>query len=176
MSVHDLSDFLRERAKALNLSAKVIVQKAGISRQTWYRLINAQVKKARLETLERVANVLQVSLVELSYLYTKQQQLQQEALISIVHITNNHPFVDVVSIPSDALVHKEEVFEKQWKITNKSPSYWINRRLVCVDDEIDIRLKPHNSLLYAVEHKQGLTSRCNTAHCCWRDHYGVNAV
>jgi len=157
MSATDLSNFLRQRAKTMGLSAITIAQKAGISRQTWYRLINSNVKKARIETLERVADVLQVSLVELSYLYTKQQKLQQEPLISILHISDQYPFIKLVSTPDNALVNKEEPFEKQWQLINKGQSHWINRRLICIDADINVSLKKaNNHCLPLVKNKKGL--------------------
>ena len=157
MSAIDLSNFLRQRAKTMGFSAITVSQKAGISRQTWYRLINANVKKAKIETLKRVADVLQVSLTELSYLYTKHQKLQQYPLISILHIGDHYPFITMMNTLTDTLVNKEEVFEKQWVITNKGKSHWINRRLICVDEELIVCLKQGNdSGLQTVKHKKGL--------------------
>ncbi len=163
MSATDLSTFLRQRAKTMGLSAIVIAKKAGISRQTWYRLINSDVKKARLETLERVAEVLQVHLVELSALYTQQQTLQKVPLVSIVHISEQYPFIKIMSAPDNTLVNKEESFEKKWQLTNKGQSHWINRRLICMDEHVNISLKKANDhQLRLVKNKQGLKPEQHT--------------
>jgi transcriptional regulator with XRE-family HTH domain len=165
MSAADLSNFLRQRAKTMGLSAIAISKKAGISRQTWYRLVNSNVKKARIETLERVAGVLQVDLVELSYLYTKQQKLQEAPLISILHISDDYPFIKIISRPDNALVNKEESFEKQWQLTNKGQSHWINRRLICLDENVNVSPKKANDHhLHLVKNKQGLRPQEHTIH------------
>lgn len=158
MSAIDLSSFLRERTTSLGLSAMDVVKKTGISRQTWYRLVNGNVKKLRLDTLECVADVLQVNAVELSYLYAKKQNLQQKSLISTVHISDYYPFITLINTSADALVNKEEAFEKKWRIINKGQSHWVNRYFVCVDEAIGLSLKTTNTYdLQPVKPKDGLT-------------------
>ena len=156
MSASDLSDFLHKRAKELNLTALLIAKKARISRQTWYRLLNAEVKHLRIETLERIADVLQVSLIELSYLYTKQQNFRQKPLISTVNIHDNPPFIIKTKDHFDKLVNKQEQFTNEWHITNKSHHYWVNRRLVCIDEVFEIRLRKNHTRLCSGKHYGGL--------------------
>lgn len=144
MSAIELSNFLKQRANALNFSVTAISKKAGISRQTWYRLINADIKQIRIETLNRVAEALQVSLNDLSYFYIKKQNLQKKQLFKTIYISDNYPFIKEQTTSLDVLVGEEEVFEQQWKIVNKGKSHWINRRLVCVDEVFSIFVKNTN--------------------------------
>lgn len=156
MSATDLSHFLNARAKALKLPATVVSKRAGISRQTWYRLIKADIKHIRLETLVRIADVLQVSLVDLSHVYIKQQKLREEALISKVHIDNTYPFIKS-RMPLDVLLNEDEVFEKKWEVVNASNTYWVERRLVCVDERFEVRRKSKDTCLRTGRHYGGLT-------------------
>lgn len=142
MSAIDLSHFLHKRAKALNLSAAVIANKAGISRQTWYRLINADVQQARISTLMRVANTLQVSLLELSCLYTKKNLTVQN--------NDAYVFIQDVNYPLNAMVGKDETFEKTWEIINAGRTDWVGRQLICIDSTIDVSIKQANNELYSV--------------------------
>lgn len=162
MSALDLSDFLIKRAKALDLSATSVAKQASISRQTWYRLVNADIKCVRIETLERVAMVLQASLIELSYWYTKKPRPQQQPLVSTLHIDNAYPFIEIINAPQDILVSEGEVFEKTWNIVNVSASYWVKRRLICVDDAFYIRSKQTNKSSSSVTYYGGLQPQLST--------------
>ena len=145
MSAMDLSHFLNKRSKELKFSATKVSKKAGISRQTWYRLINADVKQARIETLMRVANALQVSLVELSHLYVNQQKLSCDLLKTTAHLNDDTiSFTRDAFYPFNAIVNKGETFEKKWEMVNLSEKIWVNCRLVCIDEHLEVRLKDAN--------------------------------
>jgi len=157
MSAIDLSHFLHARAKALNLSAATIANKAGISRQTWYRLINADVQQARISTLMRVADTLQVSLVELSCLYSQKRHPQQKSLINTLRGNDAYVFIRDVTYPLNAMVSKGEVFKKTWEFINVGNTPWINRRSICVDNELNIDVKHPNSHLEKIKNNNYLT-------------------
>lgn len=137
MSALDLSNFLNTRAKELHLSATTISKTVGISRQTWYRLLNADVQQARIETLMRIAEVLQVSLMELSSLYTKQHTIRQS--------NDACSFIRDVTYPLNAMVKGQQRFEKRWEIINLGSIPWVNRRLICVDDSFEMYLKKRDN-------------------------------
>jgi transcriptional regulator with XRE-family HTH domain len=59
------SNYLRIRARELNLSHTQIAQKSSIARQTWYRLLNSEVEEAKLSTLISVSKVLRVDVLDL---------------------------------------------------------------------------------------------------------------
>lgn len=145
MSALDLSDFLEVRAKELGLSAMTIANTAGLSRQTWYRLLNADIKQARIETLVRIAEVLQVSLIELSTLYMKKQPAYPKTFGGMTCGNDACSFIRDVNYPLNAMVKRQQVFEKKWEVINIGSTSWVNRRLVCVDDEFDIQLKERNN-------------------------------
>jgi transcriptional regulator with XRE-family HTH domain len=145
MSAIDLSQFLQQRADTLNFSATYVANKAGISRQTWYRLVNADVQQARISTLMRVANTLQVSLIELSCLYNKKKYSAQKSIINTMQDSDAYVFIRDVSYPLNTMVGKGERFKKTWEFFNAGNTPWVNRRFICVDNKFDINIKHPNS-------------------------------
>ncbi|MGB0848424.1 MAG: helix-turn-helix domain-containing protein [Thiolinea sp.] len=69
MSAQALAQFLRLRMRERGLSNSQIAAQAGISRQTWYNLLNAQIKEAKFSTLVQVCRVLDVHPMELLGIY-----------------------------------------------------------------------------------------------------------
>ncbi len=60
-----LSDYLRIRARELNLSHSDIARKTSIARQTWYRLLNSEIEESKLSTLIAISKVLKIELIDL---------------------------------------------------------------------------------------------------------------
>jgi DNA-binding XRE family transcriptional regulator len=141
MSALDLANFLNTRAKELHLSATTISKTVGISRQTWYRLLNADIQQARIETLMRVAEVLQVNLMELSSLYTNQLTRSQKASVPVGQSNDACSFIRDITYPLNAMVKGQQAFEKKWEIINLGSTPWVNRRLICVDEAFEMHLK-----------------------------------
>lgn len=73
MSAQALSRFLRKRMRLQGLNNSQLALKAGISRQTWYGLLNADIKEAKLSTLMQIAVVLQVHPMEMMSVYFGEQ-------------------------------------------------------------------------------------------------------
>ncbi len=69
MSAQTLAQFLRARMNERGLNNSQIATRAGISRQTWYNLLNAQIKEAKFSTLIQVCKVLEVHPMELMEVY-----------------------------------------------------------------------------------------------------------
>lgn len=69
MAASELSLFLRQQMRRQGLSSTVIASRAGISRQTWYNILNANIKETRLSTLVSVAEVLNVRPLQLLDVY-----------------------------------------------------------------------------------------------------------
>ena len=69
MSAQALSLFLLQRMRKQGLSNTQVAQQAGISRQTWYNLLNSDIKETKISTLIRVAEVLEVRPLQLLDVY-----------------------------------------------------------------------------------------------------------
>ena len=81
MSAFDVANYLKQRIKVLNLTTATAARLSGLSRQTWHKLLNAEVEEARLSTLVRVAETLHTLPAFLIALYfngsTMQRKLNQ---------------------------------------------------------------------------------------------------
>ena len=138
MSAIDLSVFLTKRAGELNLSITAICKMSGVSRSTWHRLINADVKQARVETLCRLSNVLQVDQRKLLSLHSKKSN---GITFPFTKSQDAYSFIRDINYPLNTMVKQEEVFEKSWEIVNLGNICWRNRRLICVDNTLNAQLK-----------------------------------
>lgn len=61
MSATDFAAYVQERMAVLNLTTCAAAERSGISRQTWYKLKQAEVQEARISTLIQVAETLQTT-------------------------------------------------------------------------------------------------------------------
>ncbi|HPY40640.1 MAG TPA: helix-turn-helix transcriptional regulator [Thiolinea sp.] len=69
MSGIDLAAYIQERMDALNLSVTAAAERSGVSRQTWHKLMRADIQEAKLSTLMRVARTLETPAPDLLNLY-----------------------------------------------------------------------------------------------------------
>ena len=69
MSAKDLANYLEQRVAMLGLSKSEAARRADISRQTWYRLLSADVNDAKLSTMVRLAEALDTTPMQLLRLY-----------------------------------------------------------------------------------------------------------
>ena len=69
MSALDLASYVQHRMKVLNLTVKEAAACSGFSRQTWHKLMVADIKEAKLSTLVAVAASLRVHPAELLDIY-----------------------------------------------------------------------------------------------------------
>ena len=77
MSSYDVANFLRKKARESNLTHTEITRSAGLSRQTWYKLLNGEVQEAKFSTLIRVSHALNIHPLDLMGLYFGQQALKR---------------------------------------------------------------------------------------------------
>lgn len=77
MSAEDLARFLRRRMGEMKLTNSDVAARANIARQSWYRLLNAEIEEAKLSTLVRLAEALGVSVMVLLQLYYRGRPLRE---------------------------------------------------------------------------------------------------
>jgi DNA-binding Xre family transcriptional regulator len=69
MSSKDLAAYLEQRIVTLKISTSELARRADISRQTWYRLLSADLTDAKLSTMMRLADALETTPMHLLSLY-----------------------------------------------------------------------------------------------------------
>ena len=79
MSALDLAHHLRAQLEALGMTITEASARSGISRQTWHRLLQADIDEAKLSTLVKVANVLETHVLTLLTVYFQRKPIEQYA-------------------------------------------------------------------------------------------------
>lgn len=79
MSALDLAHHLREQLGTLGMTITEASVRSGISRQTWHRLLQADIDEAKLSTLVKVANVLETHVITLLTVYFQRKPIEQYA-------------------------------------------------------------------------------------------------
>lgn len=69
MSAKDLASYLEQRVRNLGLSKSEAARRADVSRQTWYRLLNAEINDAKLSTLIRLSEALETTPLHVLRIY-----------------------------------------------------------------------------------------------------------
>ncbi|SEA21003.1 Helix-turn-helix domain-containing protein [Thiothrix caldifontis] len=69
MSAIDLASYVQRRMKTLNISMKDAATRSGLSRQTWHKLMRAEIQEAKVSTLIKVAAILRISVPVLLDIY-----------------------------------------------------------------------------------------------------------
>jgi transcriptional regulator with XRE-family HTH domain len=132
MSALDLAEYLRLRLRALRLTTTEAAKRSGISRQTWHKLLRAEIGEARLSTLIQVADTLETHPLSMLRIFFNGREVTQAA-----HRTGDTRFVSGfiadVTFPDNSTVRAGEVFEKTWEIANVGTDAWVGWRLQCVD-------------------------------------------
>ncbi|WP_298610210.1 helix-turn-helix transcriptional regulator [uncultured Thiothrix sp.] len=84
MSGIDLAGYIQERMDALGLSVTAAAERSGVSRQTWHKLMRADIQEAKLSTLMRVARTLETPAPDLLsiYFYSGRKRANQGYAIS----------------------------------------------------------------------------------------------
>ena len=81
MSALDLTHHLRAQLEALGMTITEASARSGISRQTWHRLLQADIDEAKLSTLVKVANVLETHVLTLLTVYFQRKPIEQYATL-----------------------------------------------------------------------------------------------
>ena len=143
MSALDLAEYLRLRLRALRLTTTEAAKRSGISRQTWHKLLRAEIGEARLSTLIQVADTLETHPLSMMRIFFNGREVTQ-----VAHRTGDIRFVSGfiadVTYPDNSNVPAGTVFEKTWEIANVGTEAWVGWSLQCMDT-------PDTSVLMPVE-------------------------
>lgn len=152
MSSENLADYLRMKVGEMRKSNTEIARQAGISRRTWYRLLNADVEEARLSTLIKLASVLDTSVVNLLGIYYGGKAFNKLPKVNLLN-------EQVASgVPDNSIVNIGEEFTKTWEVINlQGDNYWKDLSLCCIDDQLEVRMKAGSDS--AVQSPRGLFAR-----------------
>jgi len=147
MAPNHLADYIRQRAFALDISISELAKRAKLSRQGLYKIFDEQVIEVRLSTLIRLAHVLKVHPIELFRRIFSRRDFSVPYSPGTKHQRDYSGFVRDVTFPDNSIVLIDQNFKKCWEIQNLGDVEWVNRRLVCTDDELYIVKKDSDELI-----------------------------
>lgn len=134
MSAFELADYLRLRLRTMDLTTTEAARRSGISRQTWHKLLRADISEARLSTLVQVAETLETHPLSMLRIYFNDNTLNAGSKPTARNSKRYASgFVADVTFPDYSLVQPGQEFEKIWEIVNLGAEPWVGWRLQCID-------------------------------------------
>ena len=108
-------------------------RRAGISRETLYRIMRGDGKRASVQTICAVARAAGVAPVALLRLMFHDLDSGGSTLLPVLHASDHISFLADVTIPDGATVLAGQRFEKTWALQNTGGIEWVGRRFLCMD-------------------------------------------
>lgn len=127
------------------LNKSSIAKRASFSRVTLHKLLNGEIKEAKLSTFVQLAFALNTHPVDLLRRYyadtysdssipTPSPTAEITPKARRRNKVNDCGFVDHVTYPDNTHVYCGERFTKTWKVVNMGDVDWIDAKLVCIDE------------------------------------------
>ena len=139
MSAYELGVFLKETIRERELKITEVAKRARLSRESVYKLLRGDVREPDLSTLVCLSRVLKVHpIILLRKLFEGwdfgccEQPVPNQEMDAV-------GFISDVTFPDNSLVSVNSNFVKTWEIQNIGRTEWVGRRLVCVDDQLEVR-------------------------------------
>lgn len=145
MSAFEVADYLRLRLRTLRLTTTEAARRSGISRQTWHKLLRADISEARLSTLVKVAETLEAHPLSMLRIYFNENLATQTSKGSKKAKDEKkfaYGFVADVTCPDNSIVQTGQEFEKIWEVVNLGSEAWVGWRLQCMDEAPQASLIP----------------------------------
>lgn len=133
MSAIDLAHYIRERLNTLGMTTTAAADYSGISRQTWHKLLRADIHEAKLSTVTQVAQTLDIHPLSLLRIYFHGKNLPSIAVQTTAPEPMACRLISDVTYPDYSTVKVDEEFEKVWEIVNLGQEPWIDWRLQCIE-------------------------------------------
>ncbi|EIJ35375.1 NBR1-Ig-like domain-containing protein [Thiothrix nivea] len=145
MSAFEVADYMRVRLKSLKMTTTEAARRSGISRQTWHKLLRADISEARLSTLVKVAETLEAHPLSMLRIYFNESLDKKTGRSSKQAKGDNkfaYGFVGDVTCPDNSVVQTALEFEKIWEVANLGSEPWIGWQLQCMDEPQQAALTP----------------------------------
>ena len=137
MSAQELANYLKERLQEMGMSTTAAAEKSNLSRQTWHKLLRADITEAKLSTLIQVAETLETHPLSMMRIYFQGKPSEELEIQAFATEPFACRFIADLTYPDNSTVYTGEVFEKVWEVANMGPEPWLGWRLQCVDDHFN---------------------------------------
>lgn len=142
-----ISELILRRCRSLNLTKAELARRAGISRETLYRLIRGDLHSVGVETLVRLAAATHVAPIYLLRMAYSDFGASAPTTLVSRHKGDHASFVADVTCADNEIVLAGQLFTKVWEIQNTGKLVWRDRSYRCEDGQLVIaRREPDGSL------------------------------
>jgi transcriptional regulator with XRE-family HTH domain len=150
-------DWVRHRARQLDLSQTELAERAGMTRAYLHRLCAGGVPNPGVLTLQRLAQALQLPTAAMVRLWLDAGCSNDQACAhgqQARYVSPHDPrdvlvFMGDVTVPAHSVVLPGERFTKTWAVQNVGQLPWSARRLVRKDAALVVSVREHNGHLTA---------------------------
>lgn len=142
MSASDLANFIKSHLQRNGLSVTELARQAGLTRQSLHSFLQGQIEQTRLATFSQIAEALKIHPIDLLRIFFARwpfsTNLPSDKLCHQIP-GDNISFIGDITYPDFSRVKIGQSFEKTWEIRNSGSVVWENRRLVCLDNLVEVR-------------------------------------
>lgn len=141
MASTDLSEYVKKHLEKSGMSLAEFARRAKLSRQSVYNILNSELEQARLSTFIQIANALKIHPMDLLRVFFSRWEFPSTAPTRTKSLINGDDigFIGDITYPDYSILSPGQTFEKIWEIRNVGIVPWKNRRLLCLDQHIEVR-------------------------------------
>lgn len=136
MKSHPIKRLIDAACERNEITHAAIARKAGVSRETLYRIMRGDGNRASVETVCGIAKAAGIAPVVLLRLMYNDLDSGALTLLPVRNDGDHHSFLADVTIPDGSTVMAGQRFVKTWALQNTGTVDWRGRKLRCVDAEI----------------------------------------
>jgi len=145
-----LENLILQCCKTLDISRSELAARAGISRETLYRMLRGEVGRASVDTVFGLARATQTAPIQLLRLLYHDLDMGPGTTLTTLHAKDHHSFVRDVTVPDNMLVEANQRFTKIWEVQNTGEIAWNGRSYRCMDDEMVLARRAQDGTLVPV--------------------------
>jgi transcriptional regulator with XRE-family HTH domain len=139
----DFGSFIRRKLLKKGLSISQLATISGVSRKAIYNLLDGKVGEAKIMTLIKIAEALDMHPMELFSVYFQYSSFTYHGSMEGRTVSlaegDDIGFLGDITYPDGQTVAVNTTFEKIWRIQNTGTADWVGRSIVCIDHLLEVR-------------------------------------
>ena len=140
MSAKQFAKYLRRRMREKELTITETAKRAQISRGALNKYLNQEVKDGKLSTFVMLGRVLGDHPLTLLSIFFQGWDFAKTVpnRTKSIHLGDDVGFIADIDCPDNYPVAREAIFKKTWELQNVGSVVWENRKLVCIDESLNV--------------------------------------
>ena len=136
MHLHPIGQLISNACKKNGITATKVCEKAGISRETLYRVMRGEGEKVSVAKICAVARATKLAPLMLLRLIHDDLAKGAATLLPTLIAGDCSAFIADVTIPDGHTVMVAQRFTKTWELQNIGTVPWVARHLQCIDSDL----------------------------------------